>query len=246
MNKTLVIGDLHGDVELYKKAKLQFDSHDIILLGDYLDSFKYTRRQQLELIELILKDIKTLGEKRSIQALKGNHELSYLMPERMRCSGYASSFGAHLIPLFGDMHRLLKPYILIPDFKMLLTHAGLSKRLLPVESNCLTDINLLTMWLDQQIRDIDYGFVYNIGIARGGVDEIGGIFWCDWQWDFTPIEGITQVFGHTPGVSIRQKSNNWNVDCLQAKHEFLEIGIDGSIKIIEMEALVGEVDRREI
>ncbi len=235
MNKTLVVGDLHGNIELYKEVKLQFTNHDIILLGDYLDSFKYTRRQQLELIELILKDIKTSDEKRSIQALKGNHELSYLMPERMRCSGYASSFGAHLMPLFGDMHRLLKPYILMPELKILLTHAGLSKRLLPTESNCLTDMNLLTMWLDQQVRDIDYGSVYNIGSARGGVDYIGGIFWCDWDWDFTPIEGITQIFGHTPGTSIRQKEGNWNIDCLSVKKDILCIDIDGKISEISID-----------
>ncbi len=231
MNKTLVIGDLHGDIELYMRMMLRFDMHNIILVGDYLDSFKHTRKQQLELIELILKDIND-GR---VQALKGNHELSYLMPKRMRCTGYASSFGAHLMPLFGDMHRLLKPYILMPELKILLTHAGLSKRLLPTESNCLTDMNLLTMWLDQQVRDIDYGSVYNIGSARGGADDIGGIFWCDWDWDFTPIEGLTQIFGHTPGTSIRQKGDNWNIDCLQVKEEFLEIDTDGNIKIIEME-----------
>ncbi|MCK9428820.1 MAG: metallophosphoesterase [Candidatus Omnitrophica bacterium] len=229
MNKLIVIGDLHGDIDIYREIKDKFKDYDKILVGDYVDSFNKTRKQQLLLIEEILQDI----EQNKVIALKGNHELSYLYPDTMGASGYASSFAASLMPLFSDMHRLLKPYELISEHKILITHAGLTKRLIPYDSNVLDDMNLLTLWLDQEIRNLDHGMVYNIGSARGGANPVGGIFWCDYQWDFDPIEGIRQVFGHTPGSSIRQRGENYCIDCLQSKKEVLEISEDGEIKTIE-------------
>jgi len=227
----IIVGDLHGDIDIYRKIKDIYIDNEIILVGDYVDSFNKTRKQQYLLLEEILKDV----ENKKTIALKGNHELSYLYPDRMGASGRSNTFSAQIMPLFSDMHRLLLPYYVIPDHKILITHAGMSKRLVPFDSNCLDDMNLLTMWLDQEIRSIDYGRVYNIGEARGGVDLIGGIFWCDYQWDFTPIDDIIQIFGHTPGTEIRQRDNNYNIDCLQSKKEVLEILEDGSIRKVNLE-----------
>jgi len=239
MTKKIVVGDLHGDIDIYHEIKDKFKDHDIILVGDYVDSFNKTRKQQLLLIEEILNDVrrssytdKITGDCRKFIALKGNHELGYLMPERMGCSGNASSFAAQLMCHFSDMHQLLKPYELIVEHKILITHAGLTKRLIPYDSNTLDDMNMLTMWLDQEIRNLDFGMVYNIGASRGGANNVGGIFWCDYCWDFDSIEGLRQIFGHTPGSEFRKRDENYCIDCLQSKHMIMQITENGKLNSI--------------
>lgn len=43
--------------------------------------------------------------------------------------------------------------------------------------------------------------------------------------EFEAIPGLTQVFGHTRGNGIRQEGENFCIDCLDGKMEFLEIEI---------------------
>ena len=38
------------------------------------------------------------------------------------------------------------------------------------------------------------------GAGRGGRELVGGITWLDWWCEFTPVPGLNQIVGHTPGV----------------------------------------------
>jgi len=61
------------------------------------------------------------------------------------------------------------------------------------------------------------------------MNTVGGIFWCDFNAEFEPIEGLNQIFGHTAGKNIRvrhtETSKNFCIDCLDHKHQFLETEI---------------------
>jgi predicted phosphodiesterase len=239
MKDTIVVGDLHGDIHLYQQIKSKFATEKIILLGDLVDSFTFTRSEQFRLVEEVLSDIGNCEERR-IQCVKGNHEWSYLRPERMKCSGYSSSFAAQLMPLFSKMFSLMPHYILDEEKKVLITHAGLSKRLfLQGMTKGIMDDTPITIaevkeFLETEVRKIDYGLVYDIGISRGGVGRVGGIFWCDWYVDFTPIEGLMQIFGHTPTSEIRVKGANWMIDCLPKKPSVVKWKEDNTIEIINL------------
>jgi predicted phosphodiesterase len=233
----IVVGDLHGNIDLYHEIKSRFCTEDIILLGDIVDSFVFTRREQLKLLEEILRDIEN-GEERRIRCMKGNHEWSYLRPERMKCSGYASSFAAQILPLYSKMFRLMPNYILDEEKKVLLTHAGLSKRLfLQGKTKSALDDSPITIeeikeFLETETRKLDDGLVYDIGVSRGGVEIVGGIFWCDYFVDFTPIEGLLQIFGHTPVTEVRRKKNNWMIDCLAKKSQIVRWKEDNTVEVV--------------
>ena len=183
MKDTIIVGDLHGDICLYQQIKSKFPTEKIILLGDLVDSFTFTRTEQFRLLEEVLGDIG--NEEKRIQCIKGNHEWSYLRPERMKCSGYSSSFAAQLMPFFNKMFSLMPNYILDEEKKVLITHAGLSKRLfLQGKTKSILDDTSITLeevkeFLETETRKLDEGLVYDIGISRGGVGRVGGIFWCD-------------------------------------------------------------------
>ena len=239
MKDTIIVGDLHGDISFYQQIKSKFATEKIILLGDLVDSFTFTRTEQFRLLEEVLGDISG-GD---VQCVKGNHEWSYLRPERMRCSGYSSSFGAQLMPFFSKMFSEMPNYILDIERKVLITHAGLSKRLfLQGGTKSILDDTPITIeevqeFLEVETRKIDEGLVYDIGISRGGVSRVGGIFWCDWYVDFTPIEGLIQILGHTPVTEIKTKMSNYMIDCLQKKASVVRWKEDNMIEVVDIDKI---------
>lgn len=188
--KTLIIGDLHGQVEIAEKALRQ--GLPVIFMGDYVDSFERSISDQIETLIMVLDAVKS-GE---AQALYGNHELSYLI-EGMRCSGFKPVTEAHM------MHMNLTPlqdYIFAEGF--LLSHAGVTNKLLKAKNITLQDY-------------LDVAEFTQIGRARGGWDTHGGLYWCDWNQEFSPIPNQPQIVGHTRGKGIRRKINSYCVDCLE-------------------------------
>ena len=191
--KTLVIGDLHGQVEIVSKA---LDTEfPLIFLGDYLDSFDRTTEDQITTLELVMEAV----DRGRARALRGNHEISYLN-DNMRCSGYNSATQASVNILHSKMASRLKDFLWAEKF--LISHAGVSQMLL--------DCSGIT--LNEYLATSDY---LEVGRARGGACEIGGLYWCDWEHEFTPIKGIAQIVGHTRAENIRQKGNSYCIDCLE-------------------------------
>jgi hypothetical protein len=210
--EAIIVGDLHGNLNFYRKVKSQTQDK-IILVGDLIDSRHFTRAEQLTLLQEVLDDI----EAGKTECLLGNHELSYLIP-RMRGTGYASSFDAQIMPLKSRMWKLMKPYIFDIENSVLITHAGLSHNLIAEAhamdgfiwySNEELETFLEVSWRSQS------SYVYHIGTARGGPDTCGGIFWCDWNLEFSSVPGLIQIFGHTPVKKIETQGTNWNLDCVE-------------------------------
>jgi predicted phosphodiesterase len=216
---TLVIPDLHGKVEVAKWA-LDFSAKEglnLVFLGDYLDSFDRSIPEQYDTLRLVLDAVND----DDVIALMGNHELSYLNP-RMQASGFTPGLDAHLMSQKNEMRLKLWNDVFQDGF--LLTHAGLS--LAALQANKIDNI--------QAYLDSDH--IYDIGWARGGSKDIGGIFWCDWNEEFEGIEGVNQMFGHTASTDIRREiladanSKNFCIDCLDYK-VMLPIIENGSVLI---------------
>lgn len=218
---TLIVGDLHGRVEVMSKAV--DTGYNIVFMGDYLDSFDRSIPDQVT----ILMDVLGLVQKDPDRyvALLGNHELSYL-DSSMKASGYKSSTAYHLIHIKKDMYRYLKPFCYSHGF--LISHAGVSQRLL----------DYLDVTLEEYLDRRDF---YDIGHYRGGISEIGGLYWCDWYAEFEEVEGQPQIVGHSGyrdiaggQMGVLKKGESYNVDCQDTSNEFLLLTDDGP-KIIKLQ-----------
>lgn len=206
--ETLVVGDLHGQVEIAEKA-LSFGT-PVIFIGDYLDSFTRSYEDQIRTLQVIIEAVRD-GK---ATALYGNHEWSYLDP-KMQCSGY-NYHTARMVPHLDT--DVLKEYVFAEGF--LISHAGVSKKLLDAREQTLEEY-------------LEAGEFKQIGRSRGGRDRVGGLFWADWNKDFEPLEDQPQIVGHTRGNIIRQKGNSYCIDVLE---DYCPQGVvinNGSLEIVE-------------
>lgn len=210
----LIVGDLHGRYQLVERVLNEYESGQIIFIGDYLDSFNRAVQDQIKCLELVLNACNS--RRYTVTALLGNHELSYMIPD-MRCSGYNSITQSIISTDFiNDMVQYLVPIkvLTLGSEKILVSHAGADRRLWPT----LKDLELAV--------DSDEQSLYNIGYARGGSSLVGGIFWADFWQELAGIDGLIQVVGHSAhrpkgltsiaiAVQRHEKINStvFNVDC---------------------------------
>lgn len=145
---TLVVGDIHGDLEAVEKA-LKHD--DVIFVGDFLDSFEFLIPNQIKCLETVLNAIES-GKARSCF---GNHEISYLFGEHV-CSGWNPVTQKLVDPFKERMLKLLSVGIQHGPF--IITHAGLAP---DFEDEPLT---------------LDNPRVFKVGFYSGGHGK-GGPFW---------------------------------------------------------------------
>jgi hypothetical protein len=205
--KHIFIGDIHGKAEIVEEA-LQRDGLKVFV-GDFLDSFDRSVDNQIRSLTLALDAV----DKGVAKVIFGNHELSYLMPQQHRCSGYKAATDAHVIHLKERMWKTMIPFLKLPD-NFIVTHAG-------VNSATIDHLDEL------EFANPDSPLHW-IGRSRGGRAPTGGIFWCDFNREFVPIEGVNQIFGHTAKggqEGIRRVGNNYCIDCLDHKVEFLELDL---------------------
>lgn len=222
--KHIFVGDVHGKVEAVKEALSKEGKK--IFVGDFMDSFEHDVQEHEECLQLVLKAIEA-GE---AEACFGNHELSYLMPFH-RCSGYTDDRAA-VMRTYGDqLRKLFKPYIFVaPDF--LVSHAGLTGHIwneYRIERENLKE-TLEKWWENGAVKSSGqapkYRPIHWIGRTRGGINKVGGLFWCHFPNEFIPVKGLKQVFGHTRGSEIRRIEDNWCIDCLDfQKNTFLELDL---------------------
>lgn len=214
------IGDIHGHFDFVKEIPQLLPDCHWVFLGDYVDSFTQSVPSQIATVIEVLIWIK---EGRAT-ALLGNHELSYFY-DRYRASGYNAATASHLIAFKTQMQQYMKPFLLIDD--VLVTHAGLSDQMyMKVQ-------NMHEGSLEEALTELaEYpeSPLYAIGTSRGGFSRESGIFWCDWNREFTPVEEYHQVFGHSNVLSVpmnfkqhldgtlrycdHRGKRSWNVDSL--------------------------------
>lgn len=182
--KTLFVGDTHGCREVIQHALNSPYPDRVVFMGDYLDSFNRSVEEQVNTLHLVLNVCEDNPGK--YIGLLGNHELSYLDRE-MRASGFNTETHYHVIHLEDRIKRILKPFVWIDEW--LVSHAGVSQTLL----------KNLQMPVDEYLERGDFN---QIGVARGGWSEVGGLFWCDFNREFEPVCGLNQVVGHSNYIPI--------------------------------------------
>lgn len=226
--KYLIVGDIHGKIEIVKEA-LETYGH-VIFLGDMIDAFDRTIKNQLECLEMVREAV----FKGQAQMILGNHELSYMYADK-QCSGHNNIMQHHIDIDYIDFlkHRCLN-FIYLDKLKILITHAGLDKDYWNTHG-----ITLATLKEDlTQDCNLDKKFVYNVGFHRGGSSKRGGIFWCDEQFEFEGIKELQQIFGHSRGTfRIKNKVGtdkpDYCIDCLDNFKNFLLLDDEtGEIEII--------------
>jgi hypothetical protein len=217
--KTLYVGDLHGKFQFLKFIREYYREHRKILIGDYVDAFPHeaTRAEQVETLRIALE----MAEEGNTIALMGNHEFGYL-DKGFQCSGYTNNMQNELnwhgyIP---RMWKNLKLYEYDIQNAILATHAGLTQYIFTEYK--LTLDTLTTTFFDWTRDPHRVQPLYWIGKGRGGHDVVGGPLWCHWPGEFRPIEGLTQIFGHTAVPGIQKLGTNYNIDCLGYTKEVLE------------------------
>lgn len=222
--KYCFIGDIHGKYNLMKKIVEQFsDSHKMIFVGDFVDSYNESRTEQLKCIELILELIKN----NKAESVLGNHEMSYLFKEH-ECSGRSNDFYIMLLPYLNDILKYFKYYIYLENDKILITHAGLTKQIWDDYNLNFNNLKEFLEFKTQSNNNLRLNPLHYIAFSRGGNDNYGGIFWCDWNEEFKPISELKQIMGHTRYSSTNEKgirikeSYNFNIDCLDNYNEILE------------------------
>lgn len=209
--KYTFVGDIHGKVQMVKKA-LDQEGH-VVFVGDYMDSFE---RSPEDHYECIVRVIKAVREGKAT-ALIGNHELSYIHPWA-ECSGWKHQHNTIMKSVWPEMRELFKDFVVIED--ILVTHAGLTRQIWNNEALTLDNYQeKLTEWCDKESGTPAQW----IGHYRGGNQPVGGIYWCDFNAEFEPIPELPQIFGHTGGKGIRQKDNAYCIDCLDFSDDFLQM-----------------------
>lgn len=219
----LIVGDVHGDSVLVDKVLALREP--TVFVGDFFDSFRYSRAEQVKALVRVLRSVEEDGN----TLIAGNHEWSYINPQKFRCSGFNTEFWIQVQPLIDRILKVAVPFVWDEKHSLLITHAGLSNQIFQeyIEAP-VSDIPIaLTEWFRDKERDSPY---FQVGRARGGSAKVGGPLWCDWQREFSEIPGVKQVFGHSASDmpaswlsevhegSLRRIHDSWNIDCLQRSH----------------------------
>lgn len=221
------IGDLHGR-DCWKEFVLRDDIDKWIFLGDYVDSFDVNNKQMIDNLLDVIQFKKDFPDK--VILLLGNHcnQYLYLSDQRMRCSGFRSEISHDLHDIYRENKKL---FINAYQYKdTIFTHAGIQHDwfINKFKGDELQIDYTIAEQLNNPLDRAQDDALYQVGALRGGMrHDVGGIFWCDKNELKKPLEGFTQVVGHThvnePTKYTWKNSDVWFCDCLGSKKEFLTL-----------------------
>ena len=211
--KILSIEDCHGR-DNWKQFIEENPGYDkVIFVGDYVDSFTLSneiiKNNFLDIIEFKKTDPD------NIILLYGNHELMYALTapyesQKYGCSGYRPDAHFDLYDIFKENKDLFQAAYQYKEH--IWTHAGIHRgwylqRFLPEFNKYFPDF--LGNIADQLNKAFNYRLesLFDVGYARGGSKNVGGIFWNDKsEASHKPLKGYHQIVGHTPVKDIESYS----------------------------------------
>ena len=226
---TLIIPDIHNQIENANHWLETQTFERVIFLGDFFDDFgdnvNDARRTAIWLRERM--------ERTQDVFLLGNHDTAYRFPNSpdLYCPGFTRAKS-------NGINEILKPehwarfQIAHAEQGWLISHAGFHPswiKNLTVEQ-ILERSELALNRAKRKIADP----LLAAGIDRGGSEPSGGPLWMDWN-SLIPIPGINQIVGHTPGIHVRKKivTNSENY-CLDVKNASVAALLtDGSLSFLE-------------
>lgn len=236
----VVVPDIHHKHKRIQNLLDNIEYNKAIFIGDYYDDFHDSDLEAAETTKWLKR---SLQNPRHIHLL-GNHDLPYYTNGNgLFCSGYTpwKNQAINKIMTKEDWDKLKTFHLqTINNKKFLFTHAGLTNSLLK------TDVENLRAFLnkaDKRFRNnpLDGGnWMTYVGFAVGGDRPKGGIFWCRPR-EFSPTEGLCQIFGHTPTDDLEPLEihlNNWAIDT--HLNSVINITKKGEIKVINLLDFVPE------
>ena len=212
--RVLFVGDIHGRADWRELTLLALKNFDeIVLLGDYVDSFTARPVVQLENLKSIVSFLKNKAKGR-VTALLGNHDYAYLKG-KFGISGFQPAMYPDFKKIFEDNYDLFKiawGYTGNDGRYTLVTHAGLT----------------YTFWKKYILKEIEEGgfvhqvtdgkipenihetlnllkdkteLMWKVGSMRGGAGTPGPL-WADiHELLDDPYPEINQIVGHTANYS---------------------------------------------
>ena len=220
--KRIIIGDPHGRWNAVKNIYDKEQPDEVIILGDYFDSFNIDAYNQRECYDNIINLRKEHLSKhgRGFCMLIGNHDMHYMDEAFGRCSGWnpVTNYQASY-PLCRDWDAEILKMIFIDEVnKTIYSHAGVTMNWFQqwIKSNSLADINT--------IETKAFQFTY-----KNGGDYYGSSSWNSPLWvrpeglkksPYKDKDGIvwSQIFGHTQTNAPHHWINNggefYCIDCI--------------------------------
>jgi predicted phosphodiesterase len=209
--RTLILPDVHLKIAKVKKIIDDEKFDTLISLGDWFDDFNDTPLKNEKTAKFILSLYDKFGE--NFIWLLGNHDVPYVYPEMKTtywCSGNTEAKNKVIQKVFSKKlnKNLLKLAHIIKhnDLKpIVLSHAGISigqfkKSLYSAKTPDVTENDIIERCKKALLNcDIGrYDEFLGAGPARYGYAPIGGVTWLDWNMEFAPVKGLSQIVGHTP------------------------------------------------
>lgn len=224
MRKRVILGDIHGHYDTFLKIYTKECPEDIILLGDYLDSFSKSSKECVECLNNIL-EIKKKHSSGEFIMLLGNHDLHYVLPGE-KYSGYKLDTQVAVYNTLID--NILNGNITIIYIdninKILFSHAGVSNVWLQ-DNNIknLEDINNISSILD--LNSLRF-----TGCNMYGDDITNGPVWIRPHSLLKAMpEGWFQIVGHTQTGKPLEYPNLLVVDTLPNYYIVQELEDNGKL-----------------
>lgn len=234
--KRIVIGDPHGRWGFLKHIYEKENPDEVIILGDYFDSYDINPYDQCYCYDNIINlRKKHLREKSgNFIMLIGNHDFQYMSKSFGRCSGYnniTQSLASY--PLMRDLDNGILQIAYIDEINnTIYSHAGVSQKWFDIW--CQSDL-----WTINTLDDEAFQFTYRDGGDWYGSSSYNSPLWIrpegllksplkndDKYWD--------QIFGHTetgsPKIWILEDLTLWDDDCIMTNYILEELDDDNKLK----------------
>lgn len=209
----IVIGDVHGE-HRWKDIVEEHPGGRFVFLGDYCDPYDKNVPDN-EVVENLKQIIQFKKEHfDNVTLLLGNHDVQYIYDKIPVCSRFMVYSMGEINAMFKNNISLFKK---IYCFKNLLfTHAGVTEEWFCTAFPCGERKNIASV-IDKSSREKQ---LFSCGVARGGRELYGGIFWADRHEFVNPLNGWIQVVGHSrvTDILLRRTAESTAIffcDCLQ-------------------------------
>ncbi|NBQ69313.1 MAG: hypothetical protein EBU46_10980 [Nitrosomonadaceae bacterium] len=248
---TLVVPDVHLRWRLVDALIAEVDPDRIIYLGDFFDQFHDSAAQN----RMQAMWLKAEMKKSDRIFLWGNHDQHYAWPSKWTgCSGYEAGKDIAINEVMQpDDWAKFQWFTWLDGW--LLTHAGLHPWFLPPnllpKGEDMIDPYALDAWLKEECAYADVALrrgeshrFFRAGRCRGGLQNVGGLTWLDYNVEFKPINGLNQLVGHTNQLTTwkpltlfgKQSTSH----CIDTDSKYYAVSTNGEIKLKEIpESLMG-------
>ena len=188
MKKRLILGDIHGHIDFVKQIYEHENPTDVIILGDYCDSFNL-KPKDIEYCFNELLCLKSNHKRGEFHLLIGNHDLHYMITsEEYSGKNRIIESMMHETLMQAWDNKILEPYIVDKKNKTIYSHAGITKTWLDIWKYKLGDkVNLNSLIFT-------FGNSFNY---YGDCPENGFVWVRPNSLYSDMLEGYKQVVAHT-------------------------------------------------